>query len=134
MWTGLFGAFPFPDRISGAERIDSAPVRSGVELVEDMIAAAGLDNVDVEHAFYARDTQPTYMMFVAESDEDSVKGLLQTQARGGDRPGGSMYCSRDRAGSLCLWSQDEAVIGLYGWGEPTPVLDVSAAYIRDQLR
>lgn len=132
-WNAIVAGFPFPDQISGEERVESSPVDSGVQLVQDMIAATGLD-VDVDFAFYGNsDTQPKYMMFVAESDEDSVERLFETQAPVISGTPRAMECTWDRTGSICLWFQDEAMMGLYGWGEPFRVLHVTARYLRNHL-
>jgi hypothetical protein len=132
IWGAISSGFPFPEMVAGEERVESALVDSGVKLVQEMLDATGL-NVEVSYAFYGSDTEPTYMMFVVQSDDENVQQLLETQPTGVELSASSVECSRDFTGSMCLWQREHAMVGLYGWGQADGVLRVAAEYARADM-
>jgi hypothetical protein len=132
IWSAISAGFPFPEQVAGEERVESALVDSSVGVVQEMIDATGL-NLEVSYAFYGSDTEPNYMLFVAQSDDENVQQLLETQPTGVALRASSVECTRDMTGSICLWLREKALVGLYGWGQAAGVLQVAAEYARADM-
>ena len=126
-WLGfsaLFGGVSFPDEIAGESRIESEVVDQGVELIQSIVAATGLD-IEIDYAFYGSQVSPKYMMFVGEFDQEALDSMAASA--GEDVPSSMpVTCSPDRQGAACLWVEDYTLVGLYGWGASPEALNPTA--------